>query len=394
MVAQLTGLRVPGFINAEPAGVSLGQVTAFAQTLPGSINSHIASGWPFVIWTVSLTNPKADFNTIGDAIDAASDGDTILIDIGTYTESLSAIASAITLMALDREKTIITTTDSPTIGTRANVCLYNLTIENTGDSGGGGILNNTALWVNDNFADDGDIFCYNCRFVNDIDNANGGAAVYIDGTGTGHKFLYCEAEIANADGTSTADYALQTNSSCLVRGGRWDGIHADIYCGAGTVTLDNLPVLVNKLVDGAGTVVGFYQDGSNNVITTGKVAIGTSPDAKLDVAGGHIRALDDGTNVIPTSGSGVELLGYNGNGYVISYDRDAGASIPLYVYGNPTYFQAGDAKSPSYDFMPLGIESGLGARLVNTGITPTWHFTTNSIPTGYAWAGADRKSVV
>jgi hypothetical protein len=79
----------------------------------------------------------------------------------------------------------------------------------------------------------------------------------------------------------------------------------------------------------------WLQSGSTIYYNSGNVGIGTaSPAAKLDVAGGYMRALDDGSNVPPTSGKGLELVATGGNAYVVSYDRGASAWDPLTLYGS------------------------------------------------------------
>ncbi len=78
----------------------------------------------------------------------------------------------------------------------------------------------------------------------------------------------------------------------------------------------------------------FVPGGTVGTSSTGNVGIGTAnPAAKLDV-GGYIRAIDNGTNFYPTTGSGLELNASNGHAGILGYDRDAHAILPLWINGN------------------------------------------------------------
>lgn len=102
----------------------------------GLLNTAIeVSGWPFAnVLTVSTTDLDADFATIAEAITAASAGDVIEIDPGTYTEILT-VNKAITLRGRDRNNTEITSSTAFSIVvslTAVGAKLLNLKITHTG----------------------------------------------------------------------------------------------------------------------------------------------------------------------------------------------------------------------------------------------------------------------
>ncbi|MGZ3769156.1 MAG: tail fiber domain-containing protein [Bdellovibrio sp.] len=69
--------------------------------------------------------------------------------------------------------------------------------------------------------------------------------------------------------------------------------------------------------------------------SSGNVGIGTTtPNAKLDVANGTIRALDSATQFYPTSGKGIEMFSLSGVGYIFEYDRGTSTYGNLSLNGN------------------------------------------------------------
>jgi len=92
-------------------------------------NGGVAQQYP-----VSLANDSK--LTINSAISAASDGDTIIIWPGTYTEQLGLLAAAKTLnfIGMNRKKTIITQSSSndPVPTTYDGTIFKNLTLQQTG----------------------------------------------------------------------------------------------------------------------------------------------------------------------------------------------------------------------------------------------------------------------
>jgi pectin methylesterase-like acyl-CoA thioesterase len=54
-----------------------------------SSGSSLSSGQRFVVDDDSVQCPSADFTTIGEAVDVASSGDTILVCAGNYPEAVA-----------------------------------------------------------------------------------------------------------------------------------------------------------------------------------------------------------------------------------------------------------------------------------------------------------------
>ncbi|MEM4402441.1 MAG: right-handed parallel beta-helix repeat-containing protein, partial [Candidatus Caldarchaeum sp.] len=75
-----------------------------------------------------------DYKTIQEAIDAAAEGDIILVDRGTYKENLN-LPKGLTLLGVDREKTVIdgSGSDVVTIASSSLVTMRNFTITNGRD---------------------------------------------------------------------------------------------------------------------------------------------------------------------------------------------------------------------------------------------------------------------
>lgn len=108
--------------------------------------------------------------------------------------------------------------------------------------------------------------------------------------------------------------------------------------------------------------------------TNGKlVGIGViTPTAKLDVTDGVIRALS-GSNTLPSSGSGVEIIYTSNAGYVTSYDRSASAYKPLNIAGSTVNVTNGG--------LNVGTSTGAGTGQIGaTGYIVS--YATGSLPAG------------
>jgi hypothetical protein len=104
--------------------------------------------------TLTVCPDGCDFTTIATALQAAADGDTISIGEGTYVGGLE-VSKDVTLQGAGRDKTTILGASQAAVirvGTWANVVIQAVTITGgggsrtrSGDTGGGGILNEGRL---------------------------------------------------------------------------------------------------------------------------------------------------------------------------------------------------------------------------------------------------------
>lgn len=84
--------------------------------------------------------------------------------------------------------------------------------------------------------------------------------------------------------------------------------------------------------DGKGTPIAYF-DGD-----TKTVGIGTQqPTARLDVIDGCIRARD-GSNILPPSGAGVEVMMTGGVGYITAWDRGTATGRPMHFFASSYVF--------------------------------------------------------
>ena len=131
--------------------------------------------------------------------------------------------------------------------------------------------------------------------------------------------------------------------------------HAGGHVGLGAVIADNLETLVlYGYRSGRSPILMVSAKGYTTaplapwnaaatawltVLADGTVGIGTNqPTAKLDVIDGCIRARN-GTNTLPPSGAGVEIMMTGGVGYIRSRDRGTAAWMPLHFFASEYEFK-------------------------------------------------------
>jgi predicted outer membrane repeat protein len=113
---------------------------------------------PALATTHTVCPSGCDFTTIAAALQAASDGDAISVEAGTYAGGFT-VEKNVDLRGAGRDKTTIQGTSEASVirvGTRANVAIEGVTITGGGgsrtranDLGGGGILNEGGLTLSD-----------------------------------------------------------------------------------------------------------------------------------------------------------------------------------------------------------------------------------------------------
>ncbi len=102
-------------------------------TLPSTLKANV---------TATTYLVPQDFPTIQEAVNNATDGDTISISAGVYTENITITVKTLTLVGIDKETTIIdgnAISQALTISDDAKVTINSLTIRNGYGTYGGGI---------------------------------------------------------------------------------------------------------------------------------------------------------------------------------------------------------------------------------------------------------------
>lgn len=309
-------------VSRLPVGTNGQFLTADSTVASGTAWTTDTDGWPFDdVITVSATNPSADHITIAAAITAASAGQVILLDAGTYIETLT-VNKAITIMGLDSETTEITTATaaSTTVNVTTNgAVLRTLTVSNTGAG-----ASQSALAVSaDITTHDVIVRCTGAA------TTNNGIFVF-SGTST-----FYNSDILVSGATTNRGLIQSTAGSTVeLQGGKIDGASFDIVLGhaGATCTITNT-LLVNGTVDSTlGTFNGTLQDAILVSNGSGVTAI-TNDLGYLDEAGDYQETTDEGDNVAWC----VVVIG-NVNGENIFVKR-RGNVVVNYVGGAPS---AGD----------------------------------------------------
>lgn len=262
----------------------------------GLVNQNkIVSGWPFAnVITVSQTDQDADYSTIAAAITAASAGDVILIDAGTYTEAIT-VNKAIALTSFDVNKTEITTTSMITISlTTSDIVLSNLKIINASSGVQGNCISLSSS------ADD--CVVDNCILENNtagntnngIENVSGTGLVVREtnitiSAGTSSNFCYNGNTAANdvefirskldASGAGAAEIRLN---------------HANAFATITETILINGTVAINANL---GTFNGTLQDAILTKNSSGATAA-FNDVGFLDVAGEYQTTTTEADNVV------------------------------------------------------------------------------------------------
>lgn len=212
-----------------------GEVLTLVSGLPDWVAP--SGTWPYThILTVSPTNINAQYTTIALAYAAASAGDAIWIDPGTYAETLT-IAKAIYIFAIQGSVTI-----SDTLTITAAAYIEGINVTHTASAARG----------------------YVCS----------AAAHLID----------CTATIS---GSSTARAVEVTAGNVQVSGGNYSaagaGTSYEVYVSGGSVVLANEPTLQGSST--SGNISGYFLN-----ITGGLVGVGLTASRALTTNGSKVLA--------------------------------------------------------------------------------------------------------
>lgn len=170
-------------------------------------------GWKFDTDDLLVVGADGDYATVAAAIAAAAAGDTIWLDIGTWTCDAQTLPDGVNIIGLDKDACILRTTTQFTTLTAGNGSyIANLTIENEYAVALGTV---TALSVGV-----GDtVECFNCKFyANNTDGAAAGANA-VNNSGT-VSLRQCEANGTGAAGTRLG---LSNYSTAYIYGGKYTG---------------------------------------------------------------------------------------------------------------------------------------------------------------------------
>lgn len=250
-------IAVNDFVTVRHSQAGVIQFTIVGTS--GATAARSGSGWPFAnVITVSQTDPDADYATIQDAIDAASDGAAILIDPGTYTENLT-LSKAVTLIGLDPLTTIITssTSDNPTIDITADgASLVNLSVTSTAAGTYSGCVS----------TDNANIVLDNCILTKSSGAATNTYGFWMYGAGSA-RLTNCRISVTSG----TNKYGLVVDNgggTVTVEDGQIGGSTQDIYINHASATVNTNGVrLTNNLVYSIGTLNGNRATGTGGADT-------------------------------------------------------------------------------------------------------------------------------
>lgn len=149
-MSQLLGYRVPGEVDTK-GQIADGILAEFSTRLTGVVDDKAGGGgWPFAnIWTVSSTDPDANFTTLALALADANvlAGHAILLDAETMVVTAAiAVSKAVFIIAHPGGTTITTSTiNLSVLNITAAARVMGVTITNTAATGANtGVLVNAA----------------------------------------------------------------------------------------------------------------------------------------------------------------------------------------------------------------------------------------------------------
>jgi len=205
----------------------------------------------------------------------------------------------------------------------------------------------------------------------------GGTGVIAIGTNQIYKDASGNVGIGTSSPAATLD--IRTSSS-VVRIGNYNFAGINIFGSSVNTSgvylgLDSGGGFATNVRD-----AGYLAYGTNNterlrIDSSGNVGIGTSsPAAKLDVAA-TIRST---AQAVPTSGSGIELIGGASTNYLIAYNRTTPGFLPLVIQGNTVSLHGSNSTGLMVDAsgnVGIGTGSPMARLTVSNGSNENFEFT-------------------
>jgi parallel beta-helix repeat protein len=211
-----------------------------------------------VVAQADILNVPTEYPTIQEAIDAAVDGDTVLVDNGTYTENINFLGKAITVISVNGpESTIIDGNASGSVvtfnsGEGTNSVLSGFTICNGETGVGGGI-----------FCKESSPTITNCTISDNSVGWYGGGIFCEDSSPT---ITNCTISGNSADYNGGGIYCWDSSpiiTNCTISGNSADVWGGGIYCGDSSPTITNCTISDNSAGwDGGGI---FCEDSSPTI---------------------------------------------------------------------------------------------------------------------------------
>ena len=305
----------------------------------------------------AVINVPGDQPTIQAAINAAVNGDEILIAPGTYNQGLSLSNKAITLRGSGGAAVTILEGPSPNSkiisvsNAEADTVLDGLTFTNAGEGFGSGVvgignsgptIQNCIFSNNNGTAIGGNavagMVISNCQFINNIDIAQTGGAIDFFG-GVGPTITNCTftnnsaSQGGGAIAMSTgmiSGCTFESNSTILVSG--FDG-GAAVYQQNGDLVIDDCTFTGNMSVERGGAI--------ETILTTGSLTI-TNCDFTGNTAaadGGAVHGSGTGTlDITDCTFDMNESTGGNGGA---AWVQGAGASVTACTFTTNTAANGG-----------------------------------------------------
>jgi parallel beta-helix repeat protein len=318
--------------------------------------------------TLDVCPSGCTYSSIQDAIDAAVDGDTVLVDDGTYTENINFLGKAITVISVNGpESTIIDGNASGSVvtfdsGEGTNSVLSGFTICNGVADNGGGIycdnssptITNCTISGNSAVSEGGGIYCTessptitNCTISGNSADRGGGIYCYGYSSPTITNCTINDNSAWDGGGIHCEVYSSPTITNCTISGNSaegWNGDGGGISCWQ-----ESSPTITNCIISGNSAVSdggGIYCTESSPTITNCTIS-GNSADEGV---GGGISCCYDSSPIITnctisdnsavSEGGGICCYGYSSptitNCTINDNSAGDGGGIHCEVYSSPT----------------------------------------------------------